>query len=115
MLIATEFQVLRGVTSCAKTTHAVERKPERVVMLLDEDRFQKMGCGLIHHRTVFFEDEMHDWAWAEGQLRYFGRSNGAVDLLLIYQTGTIRFCPNCGVKQADTGACGDCGTGQIMQ
>ncbi len=104
MLYATEFRILRGVPTARGTSIALERKPLRMATLLDLDAFTASGASLQHGVTVYFEDEMHDWAWRDGRLRYFPRVHGeALDAVAVYAeedrkpvSVVLNFCPECG-------------------
>ena len=64
-------------------------KPSAVWTLLahtDPDKPPALPCRLTRADGVMSEDEMHDWAWRGGKLRYFSRAgNGPVWLLLEYR------------------------------
>ncbi|MDP2780480.1 hypothetical protein [Devosia sp.] len=110
MQIAKNFLILRGIKADGRISLALERKPIKVATLLDEEQFNHNGHGLLHNRTVFLEDQMHDWAWENGRFRYFSRVAGVADVLIVYEVGDVFFCPQCGTKKEvlDT-LCGNCG------
>lgn len=66
---------------------SVPKKPVTVWTLFRETDPNKIPSLPIHpHRGIAFpEDELHDWAWKNGRLRYFSRLNeGGVWVLLEY-------------------------------
>lgn len=110
MQIAKDFLILRGIKADGRVSHALERKPLKVATLLDEEQFNRNGHGLLHNRTVFLEDQMHDWAWENGRFRYFSRVAGEADVLIVYEVTDVFFCPQCGGKKESLGAqCPSCG------
>lgn len=84
MLKAIEFEILRAVKASGLVKIPLPRQPVRVATLLDEDAF-KRDQFLIHNRTVFLEDRIHDWDWREGALRYYTRVADCADVLVVYQ------------------------------
>lgn len=112
MQIAKDFLILRGIKADGRVSHALERKPLKVATLLDEEQFNRNGNGLLHNRTVFLEDQMHDWAWENGRFRYFSRFAGEADVLVVYELGDVYFCPLCGGKKESLDTqCPSCGHG----
>ncbi len=110
MQIAKDFLILRGIKADGRVSHALERKPLKVATLLDEEQFNRNGHGLLHNRTVFLEDQMHDWAWENGRFRYFSRVAGEADVLIVYELGDVFFCTQCGGKKESLDTqCPSCG------
>lgn len=81
MLVATKYQILRGVSSTGRMPCIAQprAKPVRVAFLLNEEKLAATGGALLHHDTVFLEDQTHDWDWRGGQFYYFGRAIGQDD------------------------------------
>lgn len=50
---------------------AVPQKPSRVWTTLFG--LQELPVTPVHGRGFFLEDEIHDWSWRDGRLRYFSR------------------------------------------
>lgn len=102
MLIATEFEILRGVIPNSRVSMDMERKPVRVATIINEAAFVSSGHKLVHHENVFLEDYVHDWDWSLQKFRYYARVEDAVDVLVVYaemNTAVIpRFCGQCGRK-----------------
>jgi hypothetical protein len=59
MLKATDYEILRGVKANGLIRRPLERQPVRVATLLDEKAFNE-DRYLIHQRTVFLEDRVHN-------------------------------------------------------
>lgn len=58
-------------------------KPDRVWVVPAEP---VLPLDLQHGINAFLEDEVHDWKWADGWLRYFGRGHDqACWLILEYE------------------------------
>lgn len=85
---ATDFIILRNVTSNSRITRDVARKPAMVATLIDEEKFVASGHRLTHLDTVFFEDFLHDWHWEDGKFRYTSRVADDADIVLVYATDT---------------------------
>lgn len=83
MLKAIDYVILRQVKASGLLKVPLDRKPVMVCTLINEDEFC-LDQRLVHLRTVLFEDQMHDWAWREGQLRYFSRSVEVADIVVVY-------------------------------
>lgn len=80
------YIILRGVNNHHTSQTAVAEEPFQVWTLLDETEFEKVG--LVHWRTAFIEDRMHDWNWRNGVLRFHGHSGAPGekhDLVLVYE------------------------------
>lgn len=84
MLKATDYEILRGVKASGLIKIPLDRQPVRVATLLDEEAFNA-DQYLIHQRTVFLEDRVHDWEWRSGQFRYYTRVADVADVLVVYQ------------------------------
>jgi hypothetical protein len=106
MLIATDYEILRGVRSGARGPGvSVRGEPAMVATLLDEKKFLAKNGAVIQWETVFLEDQMHDWSYREGRLRFYGRLEAVVDLLVVYATGERLFCPQCGKETQPASCC----------
>lgn len=80
------YEILRQVPNETAARTPVAERPEQVWTLLDEPGFEKIG--LVHWRTGFIEDQMHDWDWRDGHLRFYAHSSDRgelVDLVLVYE------------------------------
>ena len=100
MLIATDFVILRDVPANGKARIPLARHPLRLVTLIDEAAFTAYGNAVIHRVTGYIEDQMHDWSWNNGILRYYTRIAEKSNLLIIYaetEDERTRFCIHCGV------------------
>ncbi len=85
MLVATEYEILRGVPVSGLKKTRLERKPIRVATIIDEDEFVRSGGVLAHNRSVFLEDRIHDWDWSDGWLRYYTRvAEDAADIVVVF-------------------------------
>lgn len=104
MLIATKFEILRGITSSGRLAVDLAAKPKRVVTLLDEPLFLSSGHQITHHKTVFFEEQFHDWRWSDGKLYYYSRVAQVADVLVVYEDMEVRFCTVCGAQLEKPGA-----------
>ncbi|HBP1602276.1 TPA: hypothetical protein L5U90_003379 [Pseudomonas aeruginosa] len=110
MQIAKDFLILRGIKADGRVSHALERKPLKVATLINEELFNSNGHGLLHNRTVFLEDQLHDWAWENGRFRYYSRVAGVADVLIVYELDDVYFCTQCGAKTASLETqCASCG------
>ena len=89
MLKATDFQILRGVKASGLIQIPLERQPIRVATLMDEKAFNE-DHYLIHLKTVFLEDRMHDWEWRDGLFRYYTRVADVADVLVVYETEEVK-------------------------
>lgn len=101
MLQAIEFEILRGVKSSCRESIPLAREPLHVATLIDESRFLCEHL-MIHGRTVFFDDRMHDWTWRNGLFRYFAHLDQVEDVLVVYQCKEVepvkRFDPMTGQR-----------------
>lgn len=88
MLIATRFEILRNVQTGLRPTLMAE-KPRRVATMLCEESFNRLGFAMMHHKTVFFEDQTHDWDWREGKFYYYTRIAMQADVLLAYEVQDV--------------------------
>lgn len=84
MIKAVRFEILRGIESDSRARHPVSGVPVRVATLMDEAAFTADQI-LRHHRSVFLEDKLHDWDYRDGMLRYYARTEGRVDVLVVYE------------------------------
>ena len=83
MLKATEYEILRNVKADGRIKIALARQPVRVATIMDEAAFSRDQL-MIHNRTVFLEDRVHDWDWRDGQFRYYTRVSECADVLVVY-------------------------------
>ncbi|HBP6378449.1 TPA: hypothetical protein L6A07_25005 [Pseudomonas aeruginosa] len=112
MLLAKDFIILRGVKASGCVSHPLNRKPVRVATMLDEAKFNEHGHGLIHMKTVFLEDELHDWTWDKGRFRYFTRVADVADVLVVFELDEVFFCTQCGAQKSSLSAeCPTCSAG----
>lgn len=89
MLKATDYEILRGVRASGLAQIPLDRQPVRVATLLDEKAFNE-DQYLIHMKTVFLEDRLHDWDWRNGLFRYYTRVADVADVLVIYETDDVK-------------------------
>jgi hypothetical protein len=102
---------------------SLAEKPYRVWTLYlpehsDKDITPTLPIRPLHNQNAFLEDQLHDWNWANGKLRYYSRvALDKVWILVEYAVETDqpptfkcpeclvttpdpanggRFCPNCG-------------------
>lgn len=103
MLKAIDYEILRDVLTGGRCALDLARKPELVGTLIDETLFMR-DQFIIHNRTLFIEDYMHDWKWADGKFWFAGRHADRVDVLVIYRytevEPPIRFNPHTGAPVA---------------
>lgn len=83
MLRAVDFEILRGVEANGRIAIDMPRAPVRVATLLDEAAFMD-GNLLIHNRTVFLEDRVHDYLHQDGKFRYYTRIATKADVVVVY-------------------------------
>lgn len=95
MLRAVEFEILRGLQAGSRDWLPLGRLPVRVATMIDEPLFLEEK-NLIHLRTVFLEDRMHDWEWRNGQFRYFSRVGEVNDVVIVYRLDDVRYDPDTG-------------------
>lgn len=102
-LKAVDFEILRNVVG--GSTVALAREPIRVATLIHEADFMKEHL-LVHHKTVFLEDRMHDWDWSNGKLRYYSRVAGLASVLVVYAEESVempaKFDPMTGAPLAQS-------------
>lgn len=87
MLVAKEYEILRGVIASPRFKTPLARKPLRVAYLMDEDDLVKSGGVLRHHHNVFLDERLHDWDHLNGQFTYYSHAvepNAAVDVVVVY-------------------------------
>lgn len=84
--------ILRGVENGAKKATPLPpgvttSNLKQVWTLLNEAKFNIVG--LVHFKTAFLEDRMHDWDLSkDGGLRFYGHSGSKGemhDLVLVYE------------------------------
>lgn len=101
MIKATDYEILRGIAANGRVSIHLQRKPVKVATLINEAAFLD-GQFLIHHHTVFLEDQFHDWTWENGKFRYFTRVAQQADVLIVYETADVppphRFDPMTGER-----------------
>lgn len=83
MLKATDFEILRDVQANGLRKIPLARQPVRVATLVNEAKFMR-DHFMVHHKTVFFEDRLHDWDWRDGEFRYYTRIAEKADVLVVY-------------------------------
>lgn len=83
MLKATDYTILRRVQSNGGINIPLARNPVRVATLIDEAGFTRDQL-LIHNKTVFMEDRIHDWIWRDGQFRYYTRVAEVADVVVVF-------------------------------
>lgn len=81
---AKEFVILRDVVSGSRIHLDLPREPLHVCTLLNEEAFND-GHVLVHCRTVFWEDRMHDWDWRDGKFSYYTRTAERADVVVVYE------------------------------
>ncbi|WP_137917139.1 hypothetical protein [Hydrogenophaga sp. 2FB] len=84
MLKALRYEILRGITASGRIRIPLAEKPVRVATILNEALFN-VDKLLIHHGSVFLEDRIHDWDWADGVFRYYTRVAEVADVLVVYE------------------------------
>lgn len=96
---ATRFVILRGVQVNGYVDLA--ERPARVCTLINETAFNEDHL-LVHNRTVFFEDHLHDWRWTNGRLKYYSRVATVADVVAVYEETEAqarpKFDPTTGAK-----------------
>lgn len=101
MLKAIRFEILRDVVTNGRIAIPLAEEPKRVVSLLNEAEFNE-DHYLIHHRTCFFEDRVHDWHWSEGKFFFYTRIRDRGDVIVIYEEADVepekRFDPMTGER-----------------
>lgn len=85
---AVDYVILRDVKT-GQTPYPVDRKPKRVVSLLDEEKFKQFNGLMTHNDTVFFEERFHDWSFTEteggGLLRVYTRIRMEGDVVVVFE------------------------------
>ncbi|HDR9103673.1 TPA: hypothetical protein QDB04_000394 [Burkholderia vietnamiensis] len=84
--VAKRFEILRNVKAGSKVP--LVEKPVRVATLINEARFEESGHRMVHHETVFLEDQHHDWSWRNGVFSYYTRVAEEADVLVVYEVET---------------------------
>ena len=104
MLKAIEFEILRGAEADSRTRIPLAREPVYVASLVSEAMFED-GHFLGLANGVRLEDPTHDWAWRNGQFRYFARVEGKTDVVVVYQAADVpppmRFDPMTGARLSE--------------
>lgn len=101
MLRALRFEILRNIKSDGRIKIPLSGVPVRVATLINEELFNEEQL-LVHNRTVFLEDRVHDWhLTSQGDFSYFSRVADRADVLIVYELDSQyvprpRFCPNTG-------------------
>lgn len=88
MLVATEYEILRGVKANCLAKVELAREPRRIATLLNEEMFNALKGELRHNENVFLEDRWHDWDWHNGSLRFYSHAVGVdmlADVVVIYE------------------------------
>lgn len=85
MIRAARYEILRNVEANGRLSLPLAEKPRRVATLLDEAAFLANDGLLEHNRTVFLEDQHHDWQWANGRFTYYTRVAARADVLVVYE------------------------------
>jgi hypothetical protein len=88
-----KYVILRGVLNDSRMRLKLEapltaENITHVGLLLDEDWLK--AHGLVHHRSVFLDDRMHDWDVykADQTFSYYAHSSErgeAVDIVVFYE------------------------------
>lgn len=79
-------EILRQVLNDIHLLTPVSEKPVQVWTLMNETLL--LEIGLVHNRTAFLEDRVHDWDWTSKGLRFYGHSGrkGELhDLVIVYE------------------------------
>jgi hypothetical protein len=95
MLIALKFEILRQVTSNGTHRIPMQSKPVRVGTLIDESAFLNTGGGLTHNKSVFLEEQFHDWMWSDGYFTYYSRVAEIADVVIAYEVVDRVECRHC--------------------
>lgn len=88
MLKALRYEILRGVQANGRISIPLKEKPVRVATIIDEKAFTDEQY-LIHNKTVFLEDRIHDWDWSDGKFRYYTRVAEKADVLVVYEQAHV--------------------------
>jgi hypothetical protein len=106
---ALRFDILRAVETSPTERILLKERPICVATLLNEHVFEEFDHCLLHGRSVFIEDQMHDWQYVAidigGYLRFYPRVGDTVDVLVIYEWDEdyelpVRFDPQTGERVA---------------
>lgn len=84
MLKAIAFEILRGLDANSRARVSLAREPAYVASLFDEAAFVD-GHFLTRASGVRLEDRGHDWQWRKGEFRYFARTEGKTDVVVVYE------------------------------
>lgn len=88
MLIAKDYEILRGVKASGAIKIPLAREPKRVATLINEGKLKASGGELDHLESVFLDDRFHDWNWSNGFLTYCShavRVNDVADVVVVYE------------------------------
>lgn len=103
LLFATDYVILRDVKADGKIRIPMERKPKKVATIIDEQAFLENGA-MVHNKTVFLEDQTHDWRWIDGYLMYYTRVAEVADVVVAFETSDAPAkTPGVGYPGTDTG------------
>ena len=80
---ALDYELFRNVD--APITLKVKSEPERVAIVLDEDRLAESKGLLEHCQIVFLIDRMHDWDYRDGNLRCYSTMAEDCTILVAYK------------------------------
>lgn len=86
MPLPKRYEILRGVNNSSTSKTSLAERPEQVWTLLDENLFNEIG--LVHWRSAFIEEILHDWNWQNGILHFHGHSGAPSekhDLVIVYE------------------------------
>ena len=104
MLKITDYEIVRGVKAGSKYPVALPRggaEPIGLLTLLNEQKFLE-NQWVLHGKSVFIEDHMHDWNVHNGKLYYCSRTCDVADVVLVYAQQEIEppmnFCPMTGKR-----------------
>lgn len=88
-LKAINYEILRNVKVSGLQNIPMARKPVKVATMMDEASFNEDQL-LIHLKTVFLEDYIHDWNWSDGQFRFYTRVAEVADVLVVYEIADVQ-------------------------
>ena len=84
---ALDYELFRDVD--VPITLKVKSEPERVAIVLDEDRLIDSKGLLAHCRIVFLIGRMHDWDYRDGNLRCYSPMTEDCTILVAYKTEEV--------------------------
>lgn len=88
MLKAIRFEILRDLEANGRISVPLAEMPVWVATMMNEAAFNE-DHYLIHNRTVFLEDRLHDWNWEAGRFRYYTRVATRADVLVVYEIDDV--------------------------